>query len=430
MKKIYTLALAALCALGASAADGRQTLSSNKIEFGTKMNAQIENSALKFKTLSASPKAVDFASIDEMAGDYEWSYMGLLNNDQGAQSKVITIAIGGNALQKRLSIPLTNKYSVTATVNLTAGTVSIANGQKVGEDEDGDILFYVKAANENGQLIDGKTDAAAAVGTIEGSTITFPATEIWALGDPNAENLGWYKLTYANSFAAYVEDENWVDYCNGTFVDGWILPAITYQDGTSVDPKDYPLSVKIQQNVNNANLYRLVDPYHSENFPMDNNAAAGYIEFSLEDPDFVLVLPGVYSGVTNGSNKINAFNIEGFYTGLGYSKDKIFEGIEGLVPSTFDGENTVSVNNCCFNYPNALDKIITWQNANGESLASKMVGSITFDIKPSAIGSITTDDSNAPVEYFNLQGVKLANPEAGQIVIRRQGSQVSKVYVK
>lgn len=147
MKKIYTLALAALCALGASAADGRQTLSSNKIEFGTKMNAQLENSTLKLNTLSVSPKAVDFASIDEMAGEYEWSYMGLLNNDSGAQSKVIAISIGGNALQKRLSIPLNDKFSVTATVNLTAGTVSIANGQKVGEDSDGDIFFYVKGAD-------------------------------------------------------------------------------------------------------------------------------------------------------------------------------------------------------------------------------------------------------------------------------------------
>ncbi len=39
---------------------------------------------------------------------------------------------------------------------------------------------------------------------------------------------------------------------------------------------------------------------------------------------------------------------------------------------------------------------------------------------------IVEDNSNAPVEYFNLQGIRVANPENG-IFIRRQGSEVSKV---
>lgn len=36
-------------------------------------------------------------------------------------------------------------------------------------------------------------------------------------------------------------------------------------------------------------------------------------------------------------------------------------------------------------------------------------------------------DSDAPVEYFNLQGVRIANPLAGQILIRRQGDKVEKI---
>jgi len=38
-------------------------------------------------------------------------------------------------------------------------------------------------------------------------------------------------------------------------------------------------------------------------------------------------------------------------------------------------------------------------------------------------------DNNASVEYFNLQGVRVANPENG-IFIRRQGTQVSKVIIR
>lgn len=46
----------------------------------------------------------------------------------------------------------------------------------------------------------------------------------------------------------------------------------------------------------------------------------------------------------------------------------------------------------------------------------------------SAIGSVEVDDENAPVEYFNLQGIRVANPESG-LYIRRQGSKVSKIVL-
>ncbi|MDE6121264.1 MAG: DUF5017 domain-containing protein, partial [Muribaculaceae bacterium] len=59
----------------------------------------------------------------------------------------------------------------------------------------------------------------------------------------------------------------------------------------------------------------------------------------------------------------------------------------------------------------------------------------TWEIKNLFIKGETTSisdtiaEENAPVEFFNLQGIRVANPENG-IFIRRQGSNVSKVYVK
>lgn len=46
----------------------------------------------------------------------------------------------------------------------------------------------------------------------------------------------------------------------------------------------------------------------------------------------------------------------------------------------------------------------------------------------SGVADLTVDE-NAPVEYYNLQGVKVANPENG-IFIRRQGTKVEKIMVK
>lgn len=47
----------------------------------------------------------------------------------------------------------------------------------------------------------------------------------------------------------------------------------------------------------------------------------------------------------------------------------------------------------------------------------------------SLIDVIGSDDDNAPVEYFNLQGVRVENPENG-LYIRRQGKKVEKVFVR
>ncbi len=48
---------------------------------------------------------------------------------------------------------------------------------------------------------------------------------------------------------------------------------------------------------------------------------------------------------------------------------------------------------------------------------------------PSGVKNVAVDtvDSNAPVEYYNLQGIRVSEPQAGQIVIRRQGNKASKI---
>lgn len=48
----------------------------------------------------------------------------------------------------------------------------------------------------------------------------------------------------------------------------------------------------------------------------------------------------------------------------------------------------------------------------------------------SGIGNIAADNSNAPVEYFTLQGIRVDSPVSGTIVIRRQGTEVSKIIMR
>ena len=49
----------------------------------------------------------------------------------------------------------------------------------------------------------------------------------------------------------------------------------------------------------------------------------------------------------------------------------------------------------------------------------------------SGINDITVGDkANAPVEYYNLQGMRIAAPVEGQLVIKRQGSEVEKLIIR
>ena len=47
----------------------------------------------------------------------------------------------------------------------------------------------------------------------------------------------------------------------------------------------------------------------------------------------------------------------------------------------------------------------------------------------SGIESVVAADENAPVEYYNLQGVRVANPTAGLYIVK-QGSKVSKAIIR
>lgn len=83
-------------------------------------------------------------------------------------------------------------------------------------------------------------------------------------------------------------------------------------------------------------------------------------------------------------------------------------------------DGAVIVENCTdaskFNFENTENWVLAAKDGN-------LVLANTTGIE-----GIVADD-NAPVEYFNLQGVRVANPENG-LYIRRQGSKVQKVLVK
>lgn len=54
--------------------------------------------------------------------------------------------------------------------------------------------------------------------------------------------------------------------------------------------------------------------------------------------------------------------------------------------------------------------------------------SLVYYLPDDGVEGVGADNNNAPVEYFNLQGVKVANPQGG-LYIKRQGHKTSKVIL-
>lgn len=437
MRKLYTFLMAAAVALSASAIV-RQKAVMPPVPLSVSVE-QTSPLALK-ATAPTDVKAAAFNSIADVAGEYSWSYWGLLSNDSGDREGIVTIKVlneetGEIQIDGIFSAGTGITGTIKGVVDLEAGTLTIANKQDLGPDSYGDNnWFYLKEIVDD-ELADGASDASNVVATLEGSTFTFPEDCIFAIGDFNDEELGWWKLTMENVFVFDdggddEDDSAWVDFTTATMYDGWIVPALKYSDGTYAEPEDFPLEVMVKRNVENPNIIKIMNPYMEDSgFPL-SGGTSGAIIIDVTDPEFVLVMPGVFSGYTNGTNKVNCFNVEGFWVAQGYTKEVIiaaFDEIEEWSNMTVDeGITTIYIPTCRFNYPTASDKAYVWSDRGDAMKATIKINGSLSGIEEVNI----SNDENASVEYFNIQGVRVDKPQPGTVVIRRQGSKVSKMIVR
>lgn len=173
--------------------------------------------------------------------------------------------------------------------------------------------------------------------------------------------------------------------------------------GEVTDP--IPANVHIIANEDNSALCTLALP----DFSLGEDATLGDI-----------VVPDVKKTVNaQGNGYEYEGSVEGLILHLG--DDEIFANV--TVTGTTDSEG-----NAKFDIP------VLWL-MDPDVPTEGIPINVTFEGKtetpdvPVGIIEIAGED-NAPVEYFNLQGVRVANPAAGSLVIRRQGGRVDKVVVK
>lgn len=156
-------------------------------------------------------------------------------------------------------------------------------------------------------------------------------------------------------------------------------------------------------------------------FKAASDNLAGASKFTKEEMDGDVTYYGVTAAALQNDGTI-AVSALGFYNkkGEGYSIGD-FAGAARAYVYNSTGFAAAAVPEACSVAANGVN--VAYQTISAEGVK------INADTDAAGVDGIVAGSTDAPVEYYNLRGIRIANPESG-FVIRRQGNEVKKMLVK
>lgn len=212
----------------------------------------------------------------------------------------------------------------------------------------------------------------------------------------------------------------WTYLGQALFVDGWIIPGYTTESN-----QKYWWYIDAYTNNVNPNIVGLLNPYIDERCTLTglnlNYNVESMLAIDITDPEFI-VISQQYSGFkAEEYGDISIGNYEGTFIEYNSDKDEIISEMEslGLRMTTINDEGLITIPHSLVGYTGGQFGL-SWQYPQ--------VGFVLLPDGYSGVRDVIVNKENAdaPVEYFNLLGERVNNPEHG-IFIRRQGSSTTKV---
>lgn len=454
MKKIYTLGLA--LAVGVSAVAAERSVS-------------MQNKAMSLSQLQEDMMVIDaqapayiapqgpqkISSVEDLYGVKTFHGYGMLSSDSksGLYDTAVNFEKGTSNTRIVISGFPWGNHETMMTVNLTEKTATISNNQVVGTNGTGGEDVHIHVYN----LVPDPADETKLkleeldyiTGTIaDDGTITFPETNaIGATGED--ASLGWFYLWRTCSFTAFQNhDPKEADYelvGTGKYTDCYFRYLMN-------DPTSFPdAEVEIYQNKEDGSKIAVKNPYDTEYMKEAEllsdreTAGKGWLLFNIVEDDidgtlYACMEPMVNSGVDGGwkyddnnqrtdeyaDEEFYLFNEEGaaYYSGGFDQLARLIDECSnvGEDMSVFE-DNKITIVHQYFGIETAPDGYYWWS-------AESAVRTPGFVVLPEGFNyagiSNAAVDTNAPVRYYNLQGVQIAAPVKGQLVIKTQGNKSMK----
>jgi len=216
------------------------------------------------------------------------------------------------------------------------------------------------------------------------------------------------------------DSDNWTSLGKATVIDGWLTPIFKDDNtGAYYTATDHPIQCEVMQNKLNPARYCLVSPYTSSTFHLhmyNLNVRDTRIEFDMTDRDFVLMEPqfsGYIARLENGAMQPYYIADGGTYMlSHGYTREQVIEQNY----NSFYRDGVLNI----------VAPVFTLEPDGSAKIAQQpQVALIYFDA--AGVDNIVVDRYDCEPEYFDLQGIRVAEPVHGRIYLCRKGMKVDKI---
>lgn len=207
-------------------------------------------------------------------------------------------------------------------------------------------------------------------------------------------------------------------------------------------PAVYTTTCQVEKSETTAGLYRLRAPfaeYPGEDVGLDYMQVLDYLYYNVADPSKAVIEPsmlGIWMRVTlqqGGQPQVLVMGGSTTSVASGMEVNNGF-GIFADNKLTFPGENYTTTVNDKERVIGPLSTLFLNMTTEGQDMYIVVDKPGDCTIETGVVDAIenveASADVNAPVEFYNLQGQKVVNPAAGQLVIKKQGSKVTKMIAQ
>ncbi len=243
------------------------------------------------------------------------------------------------------------------------------------------------------------------------------------------EGRGIFTMLFATLDAANAAQDGMAVYLLGTDdQDTWkevgtaiYSEAIISFDFNDISAED--LTLKVEESTTTPGLFRFPEVYATHStlaarcIPAGSHNHVHYMYVNATNPEQVYVEPSPLGIAFDAYGQVAAWSLAGLAVEAGSPQLAVDNKLFGRLTT----DNVITM-------PDGTLLVGYSKDGNGKMYQVGKGFKITLDIA-SGVDAVTVTDENAPVEYFNLQGIRVANPENG-VYIRRQGSKTTKVMVK